>query len=152
MINQKINWTNFETLLQEPVTQTTTAATESGIKHQMEKVHFSKPTFCAFCGEFIWGLLKQGYSCKGNSKNRYRIPSHISNSKPLFLHSHLLFHNQFNHHPIITFLISSLFLSHSQTLRRQIPCQLRFHRYQQTVRSQRPRHRRHATEPFSALS
>jgi hypothetical protein len=67
MINQKINWTNFETLLQEPtqVTVTDPTVAESGIKHQMEKVHFSKPTFCSFCGEFIWGILKQGYSCKG---------------------------------------------------------------------------------------
>ena len=41
------------------------AAPASGVKHQMVKVHFSKPTFCSFCGDFIWGLLKQGSTCKG---------------------------------------------------------------------------------------
>eukprot|EP00012_Vannella_robusta_P005522 CAMPEP_0206199686 /NCGR_PEP_ID=MMETSP0166-20121206/10413_1 /ASSEMBLY_ACC=CAM_ASM_000260 /TAXON_ID=95228 /ORGANISM="Vannella robusta, Strain DIVA3 518/3/11/1/6" /LENGTH=436 /DNA_ID=CAMNT_0053617843 /DNA_START=1056 /DNA_END=2363 /DNA_ORIENTATION=+ len=32
--------------------------------HQFAKKHFSKPTWCAHCEKFIWGLGKQGYSCK----------------------------------------------------------------------------------------
>jgi len=32
--------------------------------HQFSKKHFSKPTWCAHCEKFIWGLGKQGYACK----------------------------------------------------------------------------------------
>jgi len=32
--------------------------------HNFHKKHFSKPTWCAFCEKFIWGLGKQGYGCK----------------------------------------------------------------------------------------
>ncbi len=37
----------------------------SGLFHEMVKVHFNKPTFCKYCTDFIWGLGKQGYACKG---------------------------------------------------------------------------------------
>lgn len=33
--------------------------------HQFEVASFSKPTFCDFCGEFIWGVSKQGAECIG---------------------------------------------------------------------------------------
>ena len=33
--------------------------------HTFSKKHFSKPTWCAHCKQFIWGLGKQGYGCKG---------------------------------------------------------------------------------------
>ena len=36
---------------------------DTGVPHQMVKVHFNKPTFCKYCTEFIWGLGKQGYAC-----------------------------------------------------------------------------------------
>jgi len=32
--------------------------------HTFSKKHFSKPTWCAHCKQFIWGLGKQGYGCK----------------------------------------------------------------------------------------
>lgn len=34
------------------------------MSHEWKKKHFSKPTWCAFCNKFIWGLGKQGYVCK----------------------------------------------------------------------------------------
>lgn len=34
------------------------------IPHIFEEVHFSKPTYCQWCGRFIWGLGKQGFQCK----------------------------------------------------------------------------------------
>lgn len=33
-------------------------------EHVWKKKHFNKPTWCAFCSKFIWGLGKQGYMCK----------------------------------------------------------------------------------------
>jgi len=35
-----------------------------GQAHDFAKKHFSKPTWCALCEKFIWGLGKQGYCCK----------------------------------------------------------------------------------------
>jgi len=32
--------------------------------HLFKKKHFNRPTWCAFCEKFIWGLGKQGYCCK----------------------------------------------------------------------------------------
>lgn len=34
------------------------------MSHDFVKKHFNKPTWCAFCEKFIWGLGKQGYACK----------------------------------------------------------------------------------------
>ena len=40
-------------------------------EHLFVKKHFSRPTWCAYCGNFIWGLGKQGLEC---SKCKY--PAH----------------------------------------------------------------------------
>jgi len=48
-----------------------------GEVHNFRSVHFNKPTFCSFCTNFIWGLGKQGYSCRECSypahKECYRL-------------------------------------------------------------------------------
>lgn len=31
--------------------------------HSLKKTNFPKPTWCAYCKQFIWGLAYQGYSC-----------------------------------------------------------------------------------------
>uniref|UniRef100_UPI00358DE8BC protein kinase C delta type n=1 Tax=Myxine glutinosa TaxID=7769 RepID=UPI00358DE8BC len=32
--------------------------------HEFCAIFFPQPTFCSVCGEFVWGLNKQGYKCK----------------------------------------------------------------------------------------
>lgn len=39
-------------------------------EHIFVKKHFSRPTWCAYCGNFIWGLGKQGSEC---SKCKYPV-------------------------------------------------------------------------------
>ena len=35
------------------------------MEHDWRKKHYSKPTWCAVCSKFIWGLGKQGFVCRG---------------------------------------------------------------------------------------
>ncbi|KAJ3293946.1 hypothetical protein HK104_004102 [Borealophlyctis nickersoniae] len=38
-------------------------------KHDFVLTTFSKPTYCDACGKFLWGLVKQGYSCRACGYN-----------------------------------------------------------------------------------
>jgi hypothetical protein len=51
-VTLKVNFTNFAHILKQ--TQTQDEKPPSGIMHQMQLVHFSRPTFCSFCRDFIW--------------------------------------------------------------------------------------------------
>ena len=32
--------------------------------HTLKIANFHTPKYCAFCGEFIWGVARQGYKCR----------------------------------------------------------------------------------------
>ncbi|KAF5913080.1 hypothetical protein HPG69_009031 [Diceros bicornis minor] len=37
-----------------------------GFVHNFQEMTYLKPTFCEHCAGFLWGIIKQGYKCKGN--------------------------------------------------------------------------------------
>lgn len=42
---------------------------EVQIRPHMLYVHsYKTPTFCDFCGEMLWGLVRQGLKCEGRSR------------------------------------------------------------------------------------
>ncbi|XP_027624218.1 ras guanyl-releasing protein 3 isoform X3 [Tupaia chinensis] len=40
-----------------------------GFVHNFQEMTYLKPTFCEHCAGFLWGIIKQGYKCKGISTN-----------------------------------------------------------------------------------
>eukprot|EP01101_Sappina_pedata_P013685 TRINITY_DN9943_c0_g1_i1.p1 TRINITY_DN9943_c0_g1~~TRINITY_DN9943_c0_g1_i1.p1 ORF type:complete len:164 (-),score=35.45 TRINITY_DN9943_c0_g1_i1:70-561(-) len=38
--------------------------TETGIPHSFDWVTFMTPTWCSYCKEYLWGITRQGLSCK----------------------------------------------------------------------------------------
>jgi len=45
-------------------TSVRTTSNDSTLPHVFTKKHFNSPTFCQFCGGFIWGVGKQGHQCR----------------------------------------------------------------------------------------
>ncbi|RXM33011.1 Ras guanyl-releasing protein 3 [Acipenser ruthenus] len=37
-----------------------------GFIHNFQEMTYLKPTFCEQCSGFLWGIIKQGYKCKGS--------------------------------------------------------------------------------------
>lgn len=35
-------------------------------RHNLSIHSYKSPHFCDFCGEMLWGLVKQGLKCEGN--------------------------------------------------------------------------------------
>jgi hypothetical protein len=39
-------------------------------KHDFHETTYFKPTFCVHCTGLLWGLIKQGWKCKGKLFNQ----------------------------------------------------------------------------------
>jgi protein kinase D len=59
----------------------------TNIRPHLLFVHsYKSPTFCDFCGEMLWGLVRQGVKCDGCGANyhkrcAYRIPNNCSRQR-----------------------------------------------------------------------
>uniref|UniRef100_A0A3Q3DKK6 RAS guanyl releasing protein 4 n=1 Tax=Hippocampus comes TaxID=109280 RepID=A0A3Q3DKK6_HIPCM len=40
--------------------------------HNFHEITYKRPTFCDTCGGFLWGVIKQGYHCRGCGMNCHR--------------------------------------------------------------------------------
>ncbi|KAK6108825.1 Phorbol esters/diacylglycerol binding domain (C1 domain) family protein [Brugia pahangi] len=64
--------------------------------HHVLSVHsYKSPTFCDFCGEMLFGLMKQGLKCRGCKLNYHKrcaskIPNNCNGYKQQLSQSHLL--------------------------------------------------------------
>ncbi|KAI3354023.1 hypothetical protein L3Q82_018587, partial [Scortum barcoo] len=42
--------------------------------HNFHETTYKRPTFCDTCGGFLWGVIKQGYHCKGSEEETFVFP------------------------------------------------------------------------------
>uniref|UniRef100_A0A8R1TYE9 Phorbol-ester/DAG-type domain-containing protein n=1 Tax=Onchocerca volvulus TaxID=6282 RepID=A0A8R1TYE9_ONCVO len=64
-------------------------------RHALCVHSYKSPTFCDFCGELLFGLVKQGLKCRGCKLNYHKrcvskIPNNCSGYKQQLLPFHLL--------------------------------------------------------------
>lgn len=59
----KHNKATTTTTTTTPTTTTTTTPTSQSYVHPLQRVTFTRPTYCGICHEFIWGLALQGFRC-----------------------------------------------------------------------------------------
>uniref|UniRef100_A0A452RJE0 Serine/threonine-protein kinase n=1 Tax=Ursus americanus TaxID=9643 RepID=A0A452RJE0_URSAM len=67
----------------ENILQLITSADEIHEGDLVEVPYFFSPTFCDYCGEMLWGLLRQGLKCEGCGLNyhkrcAFKIPNNCS--------------------------------------------------------------------------
>ncbi|XP_030307463.1 RAS guanyl-releasing protein 1 isoform X2 [Calypte anna] len=46
-----------------------------GFAHNFQETTYLRPTFCDNCAGFLWGVIKQGYRCKGHEEGVFTIPN-----------------------------------------------------------------------------
>ena len=46
-------------------------------KHNLVVHSYKGPTFCDYCDEFLWGLVKQGLKCTACGKNFHKVIPHF---------------------------------------------------------------------------
>ena len=45
-------------------------------KHVLVVHSYKGPTFCDYCDEFLWGLVKQGLKCTACGKNFHKVSTY----------------------------------------------------------------------------
>ncbi|KAM4666375.1 RAS guanyl-releasing protein 1 isoform 2-T4 [Amazona ochrocephala] len=46
-----------------------------GFAHNFQETTYLRPTFCDNCAGFLWGVIKQGYRCKGQEEGLFTFPN-----------------------------------------------------------------------------
>uniref|UniRef100_A0A8C6UQ88 RAS guanyl releasing protein 3 (calcium and DAG-regulated) n=1 Tax=Neogobius melanostomus TaxID=47308 RepID=A0A8C6UQ88_9GOBI len=49
-----------------------------GFLHNFTEMTYLRPTFCEHCAGFLWGIIKQGYKCKGGFKDLWQCSCPVS--------------------------------------------------------------------------
>ncbi|XP_015720309.1 RAS guanyl-releasing protein 1 isoform X3 [Coturnix japonica] len=48
-----------------------------GFSHNFQETTYLRPTFCDNCAGFLWGVIKQGYRCKGHEEGPFTFPNGV---------------------------------------------------------------------------
>ncbi|XP_061575875.1 RAS guanyl-releasing protein 4 isoform X2 [Cololabis saira] len=56
--------------------------------HNFNEYTYKRPTFCDTCGGFLWGVIKQGFHCKGKTQLNLHPPNHLETDCGINCHRH----------------------------------------------------------------